>query len=83
MGTGCGVSIRVKFVLWRNMGYKTRVVFMLLNIVLNPREAYPEVKLHGRDIVRVVGIVDPFAPIKGRYPEIIRFIEPQGGNGPS
>ena len=78
-----GVSIRVKFVLWRNMGYKTRVVAMLLNIVLNPREAYPEVKLHGRDIVRVVGIVDPFAPIKGRYPEIIRFIEPQGGNGPS
>ena len=71
------------FVLWRNMGYKTRVVAMLLNIVLNPREAYPEVKLHGRDIVRVVGIVDPFATIKGRYPEIIRFIEPQGGNGPS
>ena len=65
------------------MGYKTRVVAMLLNIVLNPREAYPEVKVHGRDIVRVVGIVDPFAPIKGRYPEIIRFIEPQWGNGPS
>ena len=32
--------------------------------------------------MRVVGIVAAFAPIKGRYPEIIRFIEPQGGNGP-
>ena len=34
--------------------------------------------------MRVVGIVAPFAPIKGRYPEIIRFIELRGGGeGPT
>ena len=29
----------------------------------DPRQAYPEVKLQGRDLVRVVGIVAPFAPM--------------------
>ena len=29
----------------------------------DPRQAYPEVKLQGRDLVRVVGIVAPFAPL--------------------
>ena len=29
----------------------------------DPRQAYPEVKLQGRDLVRVVGIVTPFAPL--------------------
>ena len=33
---------------------------MLLNIVLTP-DTYPEVKLQGRDLVRVVGIVVHFA----------------------
>ena len=42
----------------------------------DPRVAYPEVKLQVRDIVRVAGIVAPFAPL-GK----IRFIEPQGENG--
>ena len=28
----------------------------------NPRVAYPEVKVHVRDLVRVVDIVAPFAP---------------------
>ena len=28
-----------------------------------PRQDYPEVKLQGRDLVRVVGIVAPFAPL--------------------
>ena len=48
----------------------------------DPRKAYPEVKLQGRDLVRVVGIVAPFAPMEGRYAGKIRFIEPRGGNGP-
>ena len=39
----------------------------------DPRVAYPEVKVQVRDLVRVVGIVAPFAP-SGK----IRFIEPQG-----
>ena len=47
----------------------------------DPREAYPEVKLQRRDLVRVVGIVAPFAPLGAGTPEKIRFIEPQGGNG--
>ena len=47
------------------------------------RQAYPEVKLQGRDLVRFVGIVAPFAPLEGRYPEKNRFIESQGGNGHS
>ena len=29
----------------------------------DPRQAYPEVKLQGRDLVRVVDIVAPFAPM--------------------
>ena len=45
------------------------------------RQAYPEVKLYGRDLVRVVGIVGPFATMGVRYPGKIRFIEPQGGGG--
>ena len=63
--------------------YKTRGVAMFLKIVLTPRQAYPEVKLQGRDLMRVVGIVAPFAPMGVRYPGKIRFIEPQegGGNG--
>ena len=44
------------------------------------RVAYPEVKVHVRDLVRVVDIVAPFAP-RGQYSGKIRFIEPQGING--
>ena len=36
---------------------------MLLKVDLTPRKAYPEVKLQGRDLVRVVGIVAPFTPL--------------------
>ena len=61
----CGISIRGKFVLSRNLGYKTRGggVAMLLKVVLTPRRVYPDVKLQGRDLVRVVGIVVHFAPL--------------------
>ena len=37
-----GVSIRGKFVLSRNMGYRTRGVAMLLNTVLTPGKPTPK-----------------------------------------
>ena len=46
----------------------------------DPRVAYPEVKVHVRDLVRVLGIVAPFAP-RGSVFGKICFIEPQGLNG--
>ena len=58
-----GVSIRGKFDLSRNMGYKTRGGCHVTKNSSDPRQAYPEVKLQGRDLVRVVGIVAPFAPM--------------------
>ena len=46
----------------------------------DPRVAYPEVKVQVQDLVRVVGIVGPFAPRGVQYSGKIRFIEPQGVN---
>ena len=43
----CGYSIRGKLVLSRNVGYKTRGVAMLLNIVLTPGK--PTLKSNFRD----------------------------------
>ena len=45
-----------------------------------PWVAYPEVKVQVRDLVRVVGIVVPFAP-RVSVLGAIRFIAPQGVNG--
>ena len=42
----------------------------------DPRVVYPEVKVQVRDVVRVVGMVAPFAP-QGK----IRFIEQKRVNG--
>ena len=56
-----GVSIRGKFVLSRNPGYKTRGRHVAKRSS-DPRVAYHEVKVQVRDLVRVVGIVAPFAP---------------------
>ena len=65
-----GVSIRGKFVLSRNPGYKTRGRHVAKRSS-NPRVAYPEVNVQVRDLVRVVGIVAPFAPrvfsIRGKF----------------
>ena len=55
-----GVSIRGKFDLSRNLGYKTRGVAMWLNVVLTPGLPTP-VNVQVRDLVRVVGIVAIFA----------------------
>ena len=73
-----GVSIQGKFVLSRNMVYKTRDRHVA-KYSSDPRQAYPEVKLQERDLVRVVAIVAPFAPMRVRYTGKIRFIEPRGG----
>ena len=43
----CGVSIRGKLVLSRNMGYKTRGVAMLLNVVLTPGKPTPKSNFRG------------------------------------
>ena len=45
------------------------------------RQAYPEVKLQGRDIVRVVGIIDHFAPLGAGTRGKNRFVEALVGNG--
>ena len=55
------VSIRGKFVLSRNPGYKTRGSHVAKRSS-DPRVAYPEVNVQVRDLLRVVGIVAPFAP---------------------
>ena len=43
--------------------------------------AYPEVKVQGLDLVRVVGIVTSFGPYVVRYPGKIRFAETKGEMG--
>ena len=55
-----GASIRGQFVLSRNLGYKTRGRHVAKRSS-ETRVAYPEVKVHVRDLVRVVGSVAPFA----------------------
>ena len=47
----------------------------------DPRQAYPEVKLQGRNLLRLVGIVAPLCPTGRRYPGKIRFISPRGEMG--
>ena len=67
---GPRARIRGKFVLSRNLGYKTSGGGgrHLANRCSDPRLAYPEVKLQRRDLVRVVGVVAPFAPQDGTGP---------------
>ena len=58
-----GVSIRGKFVLSRNPGYKTRGGGRhVAKRSSDPRVAYSEVNFQVRDLVRVVGIVASFTP---------------------
>ena len=54
-----GFSIRGKFVLSRNTGYKTTRVANrhVAKRSSDPRVAYHEVKVQVRDLVRVVGII--------------------------
>ena len=48
----------------------------------DPRQAYPEVKLQGRDLVRVVGIVAPFAPMGAGTRGKFVLSSPRGEMGP-
>ena len=54
-----GISIRGKFVLSTNPGYKTKHVAKRNS---DPRVAYPEAKVKVRDLGRVVGSVAAFTP---------------------
>ena len=54
-------SGKIRFI--EEPGVQDEGVAMWLNVVLTPRQAYSEVKLQGRYLVRVVGIVAPFAPL--------------------
>ena len=47
----------------------------------DPRVAYTGIKVQVRDLVQIMGIVDPFAS-RGSVPGKIRFIEPQAINVP-
>ena len=83
-GTGpCGYCRRVLWVPGPRGQYSVNIRFiekpwvqdegvaMWLNVVLTPRIAYPEVNDQVRSLVRVVGIVAPFAPqgfsIRGKF----------------
>ena len=64
-------------------------VAIWLNEILTPRVANPEIKFQVRDIVRVAGIVAPFAPVgaftRGKF-VLSSFREKMGtgdGTGPS
>ena len=48
----------------------------------DPRQAYPEVKLQRRDLVRVVGIVAPFAPLGAGTRGKFVLLSPRGEMGP-
>ena len=76
----CGVSIRGKFVLSRNPGYKTRGVAMWLNVVLTPGNL-PRNQCSGTGPSASCGHCCPLCPAGVQYSEKIRFIEPQGING--
>ena len=77
-------SGKVRFI--EKPGVQDVVVAMWQNVIL-----YPEVKVQVRELLRVVGIVAPFAPtgvgtqrvlwvldLQGQYSVIIRFIEKPG-----
>ena len=69
-----------KFVLSRNLGYKTRGDRQVAKRSSDPRVAYPEVKVQVRDLVHC-GYCCPRYPTRCGYPGKIRFIEPQGQMG--
>ena len=66
-----GVSIRGKFILSRNLEFKTRAGRHVAKRFSDPRLAYPEVKIQVWDLMRVVDIIAPFAPrwvsIRGKF----------------
>ena len=80
MGTGPAESVfgkRNRFI--EKRGYKTSGVAMLLKVVLTAQKAYPEVKLQGRDLVQVVGIVASFVPLGAGTRGKFVVSSPRGG----
>ena len=74
-----GVSIRGQFVLSRNMGYRTRGVAMLLNIVLTPGK--PTLKSNFRDRTQCeLWVLLPPLPRWGPVPGENSFDRAPGGN---
>ena len=72
-----GVNIRGKFVLSNWVTRRGGRHFAKRSH--DPRQAYPDVKLQGRDLVRVEDIVAPFVPL-GAVTRENHIIEPKGGN---
>ena len=73
-----GVSIRGKFVLSRNPGYKTRVSAMWLNVFLTPGWPSPKSKFrYGCELQ----VLLPPLPRRASVFGVNRFIAPQGVNG--
>ena len=82
MGTGHAGSVFGENSFYREIwGTGRGGVAMLLNIVLTPGKPTP-VKLQGRDLVRVVGIVAPFAPMGAGNRGKFVLSSPRGEMGP-
>ena len=66
-----GVSIRGKLVLYRQLRGTRQGGRHVAKRSSDPWVAYPEIKVQVQDLVRVVGIVAPFAPrgssIRGKF----------------
>ena len=85
MSTGpVGSVFRENSFYGKNLVYKMREGCHVAKRSSDPRQAYPEVKLLGRDLVRVVGIVAPlphWGPVPGEN-SFYRARGAGGGNGP-
>ena len=60
-GPRCQYSGKIRFI--EKRGVQDEGVRQVAKHSSDPRQAYPEVKLQRRDLVRVVGIVAPFVPL--------------------
>ena len=68
MSTGPAVSVFREKSFYRETWCTRRRDRHVAKYSSDPRQSYPEVKLQGRVLVRVVGIFAPFAPMRVRYP---------------
>ena len=76
MGTGHGGSVFGENSFYRETRGTRRGGRHVVKRSSDPRVAHPEVEVQVRDLVRVVGIVAPFAP-RGFSIWEIRSVEPQ------
>ena len=80
MSTGPAVSVFRENSFYRETWCTRRGAGHIAKYSSDPRQAYHEVKLQGRDLVRVVGIV---APNAGPLPGENSFYRAPGGGGES